>query len=320
MKNKLLFIACILTFSLHVSANSTLKTEIKKNSNFQFETGQLALTESDQPVNIIFLLVADIFTPFMHGGIISVEDDGVFVYESRGTYHLSLTKPPTDTVKGKVTKTPWEDFLKNQKTVSIFSPPTNINISKTIAYLKKEHQKKTSFDAYFDYSQDDSLYCSELMAKSLEAGGSPPFKLTKYRDIPAITALRKWLKLKGETILPLGTMVQPKQWLATYSLTHTEQQLYGIRATKYEIYKRFNQQQKLGNIIKWQLLDISYQDEVIKLFDKVSHAITSSNIEYTPNSVVELVEKEALKLYGQSSSKETYDCSNSLIVCKKQYK
>lgn len=290
-----------------------LKTNLEKSPDFELETGQIVLSESDSPSSILLTLFPKDFTPYTHGGIIVIEDGETFVYEANGTYHLSLTKPPSDTIKGKVVRTPWQAFIDKRRNLSVFAAPVQVDVPKMVTYLKKQREKETPFDAYFNYADDSSLYCSELMTKALEAGGHPTIAASPYRNNPSLLKLKEWLKLQGDVVMPLGSLVSEDRWLATYSRDYTMGQLNGLRAVKYEISNRFDTKQLFGNVIKWQTFGIGYQDEISRLFEEVKKSVGDST---TIKEAIVIAEQKANALYGAHAKEQVYVCSPGAILCK----
>lgn len=96
-------------------------------------------------------------SPYNHVGIISVENDGIFVYEA----------------SSRVTKVKIEKFIHRQDTKSRFVVYRHKNINdknskKVISYAKKTLGKK--YDTYLSWT-DDKFYCSELAYKAYKHAG-----------------------------------------------------------------------------------------------------------------------------------------------------
>ena len=105
---------CFLFSSLSVSVNAA--TPITSHVNAQLAnstgyskwgiplaTGQIVVTESPVPINTLYMLLYPEFSPFIHVGIVEVNKDNAYVYESSGEYKLGIgDHPPTDNVSGHV--------------------------------------------------------------------------------------------------------------------------------------------------------------------------------------------------------------------------
>ncbi len=96
---------------------------------------------------------------FSHIGIISVERDTLFVYHAEASELTGI---------GFVKRETLGSFLYGINTYSFFklNYPDSTK-SKIIENVKSYHARKTSFDMSFDNQDDTELYCTELIAVSI---------------------------------------------------------------------------------------------------------------------------------------------------------
>lgn len=304
-------------FNFKTQQESQIADQLERINGFPVKTGQIIVAESETPIALVYILLPKIYTPFMHAGIISIENGQIYVYDSGGKYHLSSNRPPTDTIRGKVRKRPWNKFIKEFGTVSLFMPPDTVQVNKVLEYAKKHAKRKTPFDAHFDYEDDSSLYCSEFVEKALQAGGNRTIPLTPFKANHSLQQLREWNKVTpAKGIIPVGSLIEPTKWVGTYSLDLSPSELIATRGTKLEIHNRFNVNQKAGSIFNWGTFGISYQQAVKDLFEHSKKQVTNKNIETFSTSLVqEQIAQIANNLYTSEVPKKQLTCSKGFFIC-----
>ena len=147
----------------------------KVNLNtLSLDSGQIVLAESGGPLDLFFSLFAREFSATGHGGILILEKRRPFVYESVGIVKPSFYDPPTVGVRGGIRRTKLRKFLRRNIYTEIHNPPVRVDRSKMIEFVHRHFKAKTPFDAYFDFSEHERLYCTEMIALALDARGSDP--------------------------------------------------------------------------------------------------------------------------------------------------
>ncbi len=100
-------------------------------------------------------------TKYSHVGIISIEDEGVFVYHAIGG---------EENVSNKLRKDPLEVFC-NPSTVHSFGIYRLDLNSKQLLQVdsaaKEQYKKGLEFDTKFDLGTDEKMYCSEFVYKTI---------------------------------------------------------------------------------------------------------------------------------------------------------
>lgn len=96
---------------------------------------------------------------YSHIGIISKENNTLYVYHSEASELTGV---------GLVKRETLDYFLSDIKVYDFFEFNYSDSIKKNlINNVKKYHSKKTAFDLNFDSFDDNELYCTELIATSI---------------------------------------------------------------------------------------------------------------------------------------------------------
>ena len=152
------------TFNEKILNNQTKDNDYKK----VLMTGDLIFQTSFRRSQAHAIQVATL-SPYNHVGIVSVESDGIFVYEASSS----------------VSKVKIEKFIHRRDTKSRFVVYRHKNINKytskkVISYSKKSLGKK--YDTHLSWT-DDKLYCSELAFKAYKHAGLELEKPKKIKDM-----------------------------------------------------------------------------------------------------------------------------------------
>lgn len=262
-------------------------------------TGQILTTESTDPLQLFTLLGAEKFSPFVHIGIIEVVDKKIYVYDTTaniGKYYLE-GKSPSDTMQGNVRRQELQSFLHYAKTINIFSPPPGVNTKKFIAFVKQHWIAKTPFDPYFNLSENTKLYCSEFIALAIKQAGGPEYAPATMRHNPSLNVVRRWMKIETPQFLFPYNLVEPKNWLGTISINFSKHGVLIDRLVKYELYRRFTSNQKIGNLLKLNGTEITVK-EPIKRFASEAHKLSVDGL----NALSQKIRKIADKTLGKASN------------------
>ncbi|WP_324023504.1 YiiX/YebB-like N1pC/P60 family cysteine hydrolase [Maribacter sp. BPC-D8] len=96
---------------------------------------------------------------YSHIGMLSIENDSLFVYHSDASEFTGV---------GLVKKENFNSFVKGIKTYDYFELKFSNSIKeKILDEVKKYYKAKTPFDLEFNSENDDELYCTELIAVSV---------------------------------------------------------------------------------------------------------------------------------------------------------
>lgn len=99
---------------------------------------------------------------FSHIGIVSVENNNTFVYHSEASELTGV---------GGIKKELLTEFIKDSEKIAFFRTNlTSVEKEKIIQQVKLYHSKNIAFDLSFDIDNNNEMYCTEFVAKSINNG------------------------------------------------------------------------------------------------------------------------------------------------------
>ncbi len=160
IKNNVYFLIITLLFfsgCKHVE-NNKKTTEIEFNTE-KIRTGLLICRLGNGFFSNYFRKYASKEQKYSHIGIISIENDSIYVYHSEASELTGV---------GHVKREKLSSYLQDIKVFDFFefNYPDSTK-SKILDSIKAYHQKKTPFDLDFNSFNDNALYCTELIATSI---------------------------------------------------------------------------------------------------------------------------------------------------------
>jgi hypothetical protein len=210
-------------------------------------TGQLVFTESPDATSFVFSLVPAKFYPFTHVAIVSIENGEPWVYEVSGeVVTLPLHERVMDNVAGEVHRRPFTDHITPNLYAEVYDLPPEIDGARVAAFARRHYERHTEFDAHFDYDDHSKLFCTELVALALEAGGGKPTPLEPTNTNPSLRTGMKWLGVPLETALPAGVFLDPARYVGSLGQFPSRTAAYAYFEAKREIHRRFTTDQRLG--------------------------------------------------------------------------
>ncbi len=214
-------------------------------------SGQIVVSESGNQYSLLFSILPEKFSSHIHAGILIFENGEPYVYEALGNVGLFLGSQPTDNISGHVRRRPLHYYVLNENYTSIYNLPEHVDKQKLIDVALSHYQRETPFDPYADTEDRDRVYCTEFVAIALEQANKDKITLTPYQNNNSIKKLRNWLKFDSEKVILADSLVQPENHVVTMSpkLSLTELKLYILM--RYELHRRFTENQRLGNLFEW---------------------------------------------------------------------
>lgn len=252
-------------------------------------TGQIVLTEAPGPLSFFFNLAPSHFYRFTHVAILVMEDNKPYVYDIVGelsTMEVLYSEKPTDAISGKVRRNFFYDYCKPNLYVEVFDPPQGVDTKKVAAYLQNAYDREQAFDPYFDIDNHDQVFCSEMAELALKEGGLKSIPYVTLNPNKSLHVALRWLGIPLTDNLPAGVFADPARSVGALGTFNSMNSVNAYYAAKQEIYERFTEDQKLGNIFRLDGLEINLRDEVdlfvresIKLFARSRQLLDQSVIQ-----------------------------------------
>ena len=214
-------------------------------------SGQIVASEQGSPQSLFLSLLVAEPSPWVHTGILVVEDGVPWLYETQGQVRPSFRGPPNRNIGGGVRRVSLESFLRLQRFVGIYEPPDGVDLATVAAFARARHAERTPFDAYFDLDDSSKLYCGELTSLALTAGGAPARQLSAMNPNQSVGVITAWLEITTDTIIPAGNVVADARRVALISERHSPAQVEAYFAARIELQRRFTPEQKLGNVLSF---------------------------------------------------------------------
>jgi len=228
----------------------------------ELRSGQVAVTDSGGPMALFFSLFAADFSPFVHSGILVLEDGRPFVYETFGRIRPWFGRRPTDLIHGKVERTPLADFIRRGKYVEIYDLPPGVDAGRVTAYVRSRYARQTPFDPHFRFDEHEALYCTELTAMALVAGGWQTPELIPFPDNPSLTRVRHWLGIDDRGTVQAQQLIEPERFVAALSILSQQARFHVYIELKRELHRRFTADQALGNLFEWNGRNLVFRQPV----------------------------------------------------------
>ena len=236
--------------------------------------GQLVVSEQGSPLGLLMSLLMADASPWIHIGIIAIDNGVPWLYETNGQIHPAWSGPPTAAVSGGMRRMTLEWFVANQGYIAIYAPPAGADPEKLVEFARQSYAQHIPFDAYFDLGDASRMYCTEFVALALAAADAPPVQASALNPNPSIRVITDWLQLRADTLMPAGTLVEHSERVALVSKEHNPAQFSAWFSLKRELHRRFTPDQKVGNVLSFSsLTGLGYQPpvrEVIRTVDRAA--------------------------------------------------
>ncbi len=239
----------------------------------ELRTGDVIVSEMDTASSLLMAFMAERYAPFIHAGIIVIDDGKPRVYDAVGTMGLPLGRPPTDAMSGKIRRQSIAKYLRRQSVAAIYRA-NDAGIARQIGgFAKRAYHERLAFDPYFDLRSTDAVYCTEFVAAALQAAGAPLPRGPAPRNANASLALTlDWLHVDTPAFWLAGDIVAGLTPVATLSRELTVSQIEARFAFKRELHRRFTVEQKLGNLFRWTGFGLRIRAPLVALYDRVVDA------------------------------------------------
>jgi len=263
-------------------------------------SGQLVLSEAPGAYSFLFALGPERHFDFTHAAVLAMEDGQAFVYEMTGEYKLGFEERVTDGVEGFCRRLPLADYCAANLYVEIFDPPEGVDGEQVAAWAQARYREQPPFDAYFDYTEHERLFCTEFVALALEAGGAPPVELVPVRQQPSLQQLLEWFGVKRDVCLPAGLLADPERRVAALGLLPTPTAARCYFAAKEELHRRFTDDQRMGNVFEMQgFADIALRPEVFQFLNRAVNLFPGDRRPPSRERVNAAVRRLSAELFGE---------------------
>lgn len=262
-------------------------------------SGQIVVGATANPTELLYILGSSHFSPYVHAGILIMEEDGPMVYESFGSgMPIFPNERPTDAISGSISKTPFDTYIRRQGFVEIFDPEPVVSRQRIVEFVKYHYRNRTPFDPYFDSTDHTKLFCTEFVALAMESAGGSKIKTVPGTKNRSLQIVYDWLGLQHKKTIPAILLVEKRTKVASLSSSWTHADFRAMKAIRKEIFRRFTPEQKLGNIMQWSHGTLKYRED-IEIFIKQVAGLPEKTYASASDKVVDMsVHDLADRIFG----------------------
>jgi hypothetical protein len=214
------------------------------------ETGQIIVSEHTGATSLFLSLTTREFEPFLHTGVIVVEQGEPFVYESMAAILPLPWSKPNKHIAGGVQRVRLERFVKRGGIIALYAPRAGVDPDRLAAFVRDK--RVFPFDGQYDAHDASKYYCVEFVARALEAGGAQPIAASPLTANASVQVALRWLGIGGPDMLMAGALIAGQRRVALLSRGLTEFQIGRYFELKRELHRRFTADQRLGNVLFWR--------------------------------------------------------------------
>ena len=218
-------------------------------------------------MSLFFSLFAVDDAPWVHAGIVAVEDGRAVVYEASGSFFPVPGLAPTATITGAVRRVGIERFVDGKRIVGLYAPAPHIDRERLVAFARAQWQRGTPFDPYFDSDDAEALYCTELVALALAAGGATPETTALRTANPSLAVARRWLRLRSDRVFLAGRLVATGREVGRWSTDLSSAQIDAYFAARHALHTRFVDDVRLGELFRWTGFGLRLREPVQRFVD-----------------------------------------------------
>jgi hypothetical protein len=114
---------------LAVFASGAAGGETALYRGLPLSTGLVVVSDAPTASSVLFSLFAENFSPFLHSGVLAVENGAPVVYEAIGKYPVWRAEAPTRVIRGRIARTPLDDVIERQRHVEFYRPPPDADLA-----------------------------------------------------------------------------------------------------------------------------------------------------------------------------------------------
>ncbi len=234
-------------------------------------SGQLVLSEAPGPHSLLFGLAPAAFHRFTHAAVVIVDEKTgePFVYDMSAEFKPGFATTPADALHGGLRRTPFLEYVSLHLYAEVVEPPAGVDRAKVAARVAALWAEKPAFDPSWDYGDRSKLFCTELVAEALAAGGGAAPALEPLNENPSLRRVLSWFGVRGDRSLPAGAFERDRP-VAVFSRWPSRGAAAGYFAAKRELHRRFTADQKIGNLMILDGVDVRLRPEVEAFLERAT--------------------------------------------------
>jgi hypothetical protein len=230
-------------------------------------SGQIVVSDHPGPDSLFLTLSSQRYASWIHAGVIVVEDGDAYVYESFGFYFPMPWERPNDRMGGGVRRVSLATFLGRSAINAVYEPPASLDIAAVVAFVREHRRLRTPFDGRFDAGDPSRLYCTEFVARALEAGGAPAMRGAPFTDNRSMRVALAWLRMDSPDLLIAADAIAESRRVALLSARYSETAISAYFELKRELHRRFTADQRLGDVFAWTGSRLQVRPQIAAYFD-----------------------------------------------------
>jgi hypothetical protein len=224
--------------------------------------GQIIVNEKFSSTSLALALLVERYEPYTHAGLVVFDDGSPYVYEAWAIYKPRLSGRPTRNAGGGIRRVSLASFLRRGGTIAIHEPPAGVDRDAVVAYARARRAERTGFDEFFDARDPGKMYCTEFVARALEAGGAPPFDGIAVNANPSVRVMLDWFEVRAPRLLMVGELLRDTRRIVLLDRRRGLAQIDIEFARRRELHRRFTSDQKLGNVFRWTGFGLAFRPSV----------------------------------------------------------
>jgi len=218
---------------------------------YELVSGRVLVWANREAVGLFVGLFAEKFLPWTHIGIISVEPDGVWVYDTNAIRISLRGESLSDAEAGGTRRIRYQDYVLSDRVYGLYDPPKDVNVELMLDFVRMHFKRATRFDAHFNSADKTELYCSELVALAFEAGGGAKVMTEPVRVNRTFDLVRSWMNIPSYGFYLPGHLVAAERQVALWSRVFSPAQILAFFEAQSELARRLGYETRLGQLMGW---------------------------------------------------------------------
>ena len=231
------------------------------------ETGQIIVTEHPGGASLFLSLATRDFSPYLHIGLIAIEQNQPYVYEAMGAMLPMPWARPNAHMGGGVQRVTLARFLARGGIIAIYAPPPIADRHVLAEFMRSSWRDFVPFDSRYDARDSSKYYCVEFVARALEAAGAAPVRATPVTRNASMRVALDWLDIRTGELLMAGSVIANERRVALVSRGLSETEIERYFLLKRELHRRFTPDQRLGSVVFWHRQKLRLRPRVDEYYE-----------------------------------------------------